>query len=52
MMEVLKKDLSTSHREAVIDFINLFNDNQKLNFEVKLKYMFQIIICMQMISQS
>jgi len=34
-----KKDLSTSHREAVIDFINLFNDNQKLNFEVKLKYM-------------
>ena len=34
-----KKDLSTSHREAVIDFIKLFNDNQKLNFEVKLKYM-------------
>lgn len=34
-----KKDLSIPHKEAVIDFIHLFNSNQKLNFEVKLKYM-------------
>jgi glycosyltransferase involved in cell wall biosynthesis len=34
-----KKDLSKPHREAVIEFINLFNSQQKLNLEVKLKYM-------------
>ena len=33
------KDLSIPHKEAVIDFMNLFNSSQKLNFEVKLKYM-------------
>ena len=34
-----KKDLSIPHRQAVIDFMNLFNEKQKQNFEVKLKYM-------------
>ncbi len=34
-----KRDLSVPHREAVIEFMDLFNDKQKLNLEVKLKYM-------------
>lgn len=34
-----KRDLSIPHRQAVIEFMNLFNTKQKLNFEVKLKYM-------------
>jgi len=34
-----KRDLSIPHREAVIEFMELFNDKQKLNLEVKLKYM-------------
>lgn len=34
-----KKDLSIPHKEAVNDFLNLFNNKQKLNFDVKLKYM-------------
>ena len=34
-----KKDLSIPHKQAVIEFMNLFNSEQKLNFEVKLKYM-------------
>ena len=34
-----KRDLSIPHREAVIEFMELFNDEQKLNLEVKLKYM-------------
>ena len=34
-----KKDLSIPHRQAVVEFINLFNSQQKLNLEVKLKYM-------------
>ena len=34
-----KRDLSIPHREAVIKFMELFNDKQKLDLEVKLKYM-------------
>ena len=34
-----KKDLSIPHKQSVIDFMHLFNIQQKLNFEVKLKYM-------------
>ena len=34
-----KKDLSIPHKEAVNDFLDLFNNKQKLNFNVKLKYM-------------
>ena len=34
-----KRDLSIPHRQAVIEFMSLFNTKQKLNFEVKLKYM-------------
>ena len=34
-----KRDLSIPHRQAVIEFIELFNNQQKLNFEIKLKYM-------------
>ena len=34
-----KRDLSIPHREAVIEFMNIFNNKQKLNLEVKLKYM-------------
>ena len=34
-----KRDLSIPHRQAVIEFMNLFNSKQKLNLEVKLKYM-------------
>ena len=34
-----KKDLSIPHKEAVNDFYYLFNSKQKLNFDVKLKYM-------------
>ena len=34
-----KRDLSIPHRQAVIEFMELFNDKQKLNLEVKLKYM-------------
>ena len=34
-----KKDLSIPHRQAVVEFINLFSSQQKLNLEVKLKYM-------------
>ena len=34
-----KRDLSIPHREAVIEFMNIFNNKEKLNLEVKLKYM-------------
>lgn len=34
-----KKDLSISHREAVKEFLDLFNNKQKVNYEVKLRYM-------------
>ena len=34
-----KKDLSIPHKQAVVDFMNLFNNQQKLSLEVKLKYM-------------
>ena len=34
-----KRDLSIPHRQAVIEFMDLFNSKQKLNLEVKLKYM-------------
>ena len=34
-----KRDLSIPHRQAVMEFIELFNSKQKLNLEVKLKYM-------------
>ena len=34
-----KRDLSIPHRQAVIGFMDLFNNKQRLNFEVKLKYM-------------
>ena len=34
-----KRDLSIPHRHAIIEFMGLLNDQQKLNFEVKLKYM-------------
>ena len=34
-----KRDLSIPHREAVIEFMNIFNKKEKLNLEVKLKYM-------------
>ena len=34
-----KKDLSIPHRQAVVEFINLFNSQQRLKLEVKLKYM-------------
>ncbi len=34
-----KKDLSIPHRESVSEFLYLFDSKQKLNFEVKLKYM-------------
>jgi len=36
---VSKKDMSIPQRQAVIKFINKFNSNQRLNLEVKLKYM-------------
>ena len=34
-----KRDLSIAHKESVIEFMTLFNSEQKLKFEVKLKYM-------------
>ena len=34
-----KRDLSIPHRQAVSEFMDLFNSKQKLNLEVKLKYM-------------
>jgi len=34
-----KRDLSIPHREAIIEFMMLFSSKQKLNLEVKLKYM-------------
>lgn len=34
-----KKDLSIPHKQAVVDFMNLFNYQQKLNLDVKLNYM-------------
>ena len=34
-----KRDLSIPHRQAVIEFIKLLNSEQKLELEVKLKYM-------------
>ena len=34
-----KRDLSIPHRQAVIEFMDFFNSKQKLNLEVKLKYM-------------
>ena len=34
-----KRDLSIPHRESVAEFMNLYNNEQKLNLEVKLKYM-------------
>lgn len=34
-----KKDLSIPHKQAVVDFMSLFNNQQKLSLEVKLKYM-------------
>ena len=34
-----KRDLSIPHREAVIEFMNISNKKEKLNLEVKLKYM-------------
>ncbi|MDC0424840.1 glycosyltransferase [Candidatus Pelagibacter ubique] len=36
---IQKRDLSISHREAVNEFLNLFNYQQKLDLEVKWKYM-------------
>ena len=36
---VLKKDLSIPHREAVKEFSDLFNNKQKINYEVKMRYM-------------
>ena len=36
---IQKRDLSLSHREAVNEFLNLFNYQQKLDLEVKWKYM-------------
>ena len=34
-----KKDLSIPHREAVKEFSDLFNNKQKINYEVKMRYM-------------
>ena len=34
-----KRDLSIPHRQAVAEFMKLFDTNQMLNLEVKLKYM-------------
>ena len=34
-----KRNLSIPHREAVMDFMEFFNDEEKLNLEVKLRYM-------------
>ena len=34
-----KKDLSIPHKEAVKEFLYLYNNKQKLNYEVKLRYM-------------
>lgn len=34
-----KRDLSIPHRHAVTEFMSLYNDKQKLDREVKLKYM-------------
>ena len=34
-----KRDLSIPHRQAVQEFIQLYNSKQKLDLEVKLKYM-------------
>ena len=34
-----RRDLSIPHREAVIQFMNLYDNKQKLNLEAKLKYM-------------
>ena len=36
---VQNRDLSIPHKQAVVDFMNLFNSHQKLNLEVKLNYM-------------
>ena len=33
------KDMSIPKRQAVKDFMHLFNDHQKINLEVKLRYM-------------
>ena len=35
---VSKKDMSVPQRQAVVDFMKLFNSQQKIDFEVKLKY--------------
>jgi len=35
---VSNKDMSIPQRQAVVDFMELFNPQQKINFEVKLKY--------------
>ena len=34
-----KRDLSIPHRHAVTEFMQLLNNKQKLDLEVKLKYM-------------
>ena len=34
-----KRDLSIPHRDAVTEFMNILNHKQKLDLEVKLKYM-------------
>lgn len=34
-----KKDMSIPQREAVLEFINMFSPQQKINLEVKLRYM-------------
>ncbi len=36
---VSNKDMSIPQRQSVIDFMNFFNNQQKLNLEVKLRYM-------------
>jgi glycosyltransferase involved in cell wall biosynthesis len=36
---VQNRDLSIPHKQAVVDFMNLYNSHQKLNLEVKLNYM-------------
>ena len=36
---IQKRDLSLAHREAINEFLNLFNYQQKLDLEVKWKYM-------------
>ena len=38
-VSIQKRDLSLAHREAINEFLNLFNYQQKLDLEVKWKYM-------------